>query len=117
VSDSKSNSGTGVEARRPETTLQASLQHTSKPFLSASQRKGKYPREAYERTDQMKALHSWSGALQSKDRTMRGESRHVNQRKGFGQKPPKKPRARPNARGAPGQGEPRLNAKPDGDPH
>jgi len=42
VSNSKSSSGTGVEARQPKITLFALLWKTSKSFFSVSQRKGNH---------------------------------------------------------------------------
>jgi len=54
VNDFRSNSGTGVEARQPEITLQALMRYISKYFFSVSQRKGNRPGEAYERTGRMK---------------------------------------------------------------
>jgi len=59
VSDFRSNSGTGVEAKQPEITLQALLRYTSKSFFSVSQRKGYHSGEAYERPGRMTNLYSW----------------------------------------------------------
>jgi len=58
VSDSSSNSGTGVEAKQTEITLQALLWYTSNYFFSVSQRKRFHPGEAYERAGWMNALYS-----------------------------------------------------------
>jgi len=59
VSDSRSNSRTGVEARQLKITLQALLSDASKSFFSISQSTGNHPGERYEMKGRMKALYNW----------------------------------------------------------
>jgi len=49
VSDSRSNSETGVDVKQPKIATQALLRYSSKSFFSISQKKENYPGEPYKR--------------------------------------------------------------------